>query len=135
MFSWFFYFTYSINSVYMSIPVSQFIPPTLFPLVIHIFVIHLCVSISAKCWFSDTVLKIKLKEILFIRIYFPEVVGQALNWLEKMLLSGLPFKHKIIYNYPSCMEMRVSKTSEVSLKHIVQLTILSVPTMILLSLA
>lgn len=33
------------------------------------------------------------------------------------------------------MEMRVSKTSEVSLKHIVQLTILSVPTMILLSLA
>lgn len=33
------------------------------------------------------------------------------------------------------MEMRVSKTSEVSLKHHVQLTILSVPTMILLSLA
>ena len=63
------------------------------------------------------------------------MIAQALNWLEKMPLSGLSFKHKIIYNYPNCMEMRVSKTSEVSLKHHVQLTILSVPTMILLSLA
>ena len=33
------------------------------------------------------------------------------------------------------MEMRASITSDVSLKHLVQLTILSVPTTILLSLA
>lgn len=31
-----------------------------------------------------------------------------LNWLE-MLLSGPSFLHKIIYSYPTCMEMGVSQ--------------------------
>ena len=41
------YFIYSIDSVYVSIPISQFLPPTTFPLGIHIFVLYVCVSISA----------------------------------------------------------------------------------------
>ena len=40
-------FIRSINSVYVSIPVSQFIPPALSPLGIHTFALYLCVSISA----------------------------------------------------------------------------------------
>ena len=40
------YIIHSITSVYMSIPVSQFIPPD-FPLGIHTFVLYACVSISA----------------------------------------------------------------------------------------
>ena len=39
------YFIHS--SVYMSIPISQFIHPPSFPLGIHIFVLYVCVSISA----------------------------------------------------------------------------------------
>ena len=34
-------------SVYMSIPISQFIPPPLSPLGVHTFVLYICVSISA----------------------------------------------------------------------------------------
>ena len=34
-------------SVYMSIPISQFIPPPLSPLGVHMFVLYICVSISA----------------------------------------------------------------------------------------
>ena len=37
----------NINSVYMSIPISQFTLPTLFSLNIHIFVLYIYVSISA----------------------------------------------------------------------------------------
>ena len=35
------------SSVYMSIPISQFIHPPLFPLGIHMFVFYVCVFISA----------------------------------------------------------------------------------------
>ena len=38
-------------SIYMSIPISQFIPPTsplLSPLGVHMFVLYICVSISAQ---------------------------------------------------------------------------------------
>lgn len=35
-----------------------------------------------------------------------------LKWFEKVFLSGHSFKHKIIYHYPNCMEMRASHTSE-----------------------
>ena len=44
------YFIHSINSVFMSIPVSQFLPPYSSPpppLGIHTFVLYLCVSVSA----------------------------------------------------------------------------------------
>ena len=42
------YFILSINSVYVSIPISQFIlSPTSFPLVICMFVTYICVSTSA----------------------------------------------------------------------------------------
>ena len=44
------YFMHGINSVYMSIPISQFIPnptPWLPPLHVHTFVLCICVSISA----------------------------------------------------------------------------------------
>ena len=34
------------NSVYTSIPLSQFISPLLSPLAVHMFVLHICVSIS-----------------------------------------------------------------------------------------
>ena len=34
------------NHVYMSIPISQFIPPLSFPLLVHRFVFHVCVSTS-----------------------------------------------------------------------------------------
>ena len=37
----------SINSVYMSIPIFQFLPPPPSPLGIHIFLFYICVSISA----------------------------------------------------------------------------------------
>ena len=40
------YFIHSINSVYMSIPISQVIP-TLLPFGIHAFVHYICVFISA----------------------------------------------------------------------------------------
>ena len=40
------YFIHSINSVYMSIPISQVIP-TLLPFGIHAFVLYICVFISA----------------------------------------------------------------------------------------
>ena len=33
-------------SVYMSIPISQFIPPPLTPISVHMFVLYICVSIS-----------------------------------------------------------------------------------------
>ena len=39
------YFIHSINSVYMSIPISQFIPPLLSPLV-SMFDLYICVSIK-----------------------------------------------------------------------------------------
>ena len=42
------YFIYSINRVYMSIPVPQFIPhSSLSPLGIHMFILYVCVSISS----------------------------------------------------------------------------------------
>ena len=34
--------------VYVSISISQFIPPSLFPPGIHMFVLYICVSISAQ---------------------------------------------------------------------------------------
>ena len=40
------YFRHSINSVYMSIPISQFIPFPPFPLGVHVFILSICVSIS-----------------------------------------------------------------------------------------
>lgn len=47
-----------------------------------------------------------------MRVYFPEANSVHLNWLEKVLLSGPSFKHKIVYNYPTCAEMRVSQPCE-----------------------
>ena len=41
------YFIHSISSVYMSIPVSQFILPHAFPLGVGMFVFYVCVSASA----------------------------------------------------------------------------------------
>ena len=42
------YFIHSINRVYMSIPISQFILPLFFSLLgVYMFVLHVCVSISA----------------------------------------------------------------------------------------
>ena len=35
------------SSTYMSIPISQFTPPSLCPLGVHISVLYICVSISA----------------------------------------------------------------------------------------
>ena len=37
------YFIHSINSVYTSIPISQFIPPTPFPFGVRIFILYICV--------------------------------------------------------------------------------------------
>ena len=50
MFSLIIYFVHCINSVYISIPVFQFLPtspPTHFPLDSHIFVLYICVSTYA----------------------------------------------------------------------------------------
>ena len=47
-FSLIIYFIHSISSVYMSIPISQFIPPSSFPPLVSIhFFLYVCVSISA----------------------------------------------------------------------------------------
>ena len=44
----FIWFIHSINSVYMSIPISQFIPPLPTPFLgIHTFFLYICVSVSA----------------------------------------------------------------------------------------
>jgi len=40
-------FIHSINSVYVSVPASQFLSPLPFPLGVHAFVLCVCVSISA----------------------------------------------------------------------------------------
>ena len=40
------------SSVYMSIPISQFIPPHLCPLGVHTFVLYVCVSI--RVWLSKS---------------------------------------------------------------------------------
>ena len=50
LYSWFslvIYFIRSLNSIYMSISTSQFLPPGPFPLGVCIFVLHICVSTSA----------------------------------------------------------------------------------------
>ena len=41
------YFIHSINSVYVSIPISQLILSPTSPFIVHMFVLYICVSISA----------------------------------------------------------------------------------------
>ena len=41
------YFIHSIHSVCGAIPISPFLPPLLFPLGIHVFVLYICVSLFA----------------------------------------------------------------------------------------
>ena len=41
------WFMHSMSAVYMSVPVSEFLPPPPFPIGVHTFVLYHCVSISA----------------------------------------------------------------------------------------
>ena len=65
----------------MSVPISQFIPPSFSPLGVHTFVLYVCVSISALMQYILMLFFNKHKTVLFS-------VSENMN-LELKLLSSV----------------------------------------------
>ena len=90
MFSLVIYFIPSINSIYVSIPISQFLPPPPFPLGIHTFVLYVCVYFFFLFFFFNSYFI-----YLFILFLFLAVLGlRFVRGLSLVAASGGRFSSR-----------------------------------------
>ena len=95
---------HSISSVYMSTPISQFILLPIFPCGVHMFVLYICVPISAL-W------EIGIVDLIFLPSLFEEkllIIKECIT-LYSSYISGASQVVLVVKNPPPCYRRKCKR--------------------------